>query len=150
MLFTTTRRVEFRDTDAAGIVHFSAFFPMMEAAEHELLRSLKIEILPRNHDGHSTLTWPRVAASCDYKAAARFEDILRIEVSVARIGSSSIQYRFRFLRDPIGIDAAQQVPQLVADGSLTAVACRLTPTGGLEKVAIPQAMRDQFSLYAEA
>ncbi|MCG8653286.1 MAG: hypothetical protein MI861_25835, partial [Pirellulales bacterium] len=40
MTFSTKRRVEFRDTDAAGIVHFSAFFPMMEAAEHEMLRSL--------------------------------------------------------------------------------------------------------------
>ena len=36
--FTTARRIEFRDTDAAGIVHFSAFFLWMESAEHELLR----------------------------------------------------------------------------------------------------------------
>ena len=27
--FTTTRRVEFRDTDAAGIMHFSVFFLYM-------------------------------------------------------------------------------------------------------------------------
>jgi 4-hydroxybenzoyl-CoA thioesterase/acyl-CoA thioester hydrolase len=31
--FITTRRVEFRDTDAAGIMHFSVFFTAMESAE---------------------------------------------------------------------------------------------------------------------
>ena len=46
MSFRTRRIVEFRDTDAAGIVHFSAFFPWMESAEHEMLRSVGIKILP--------------------------------------------------------------------------------------------------------
>ncbi|MHC4772214.1 MAG: acyl-CoA thioesterase, partial [Planctomycetota bacterium] len=30
------RRVEFHDTDMAGIVHFTAYFRFMETAEHEL------------------------------------------------------------------------------------------------------------------
>ena len=34
--FVTTRRVEFCQTDAAGIMHFAAFFELMEQAEHEL------------------------------------------------------------------------------------------------------------------
>jgi len=38
--FRTTRRVEFGDTDMAGIVHFARFFCFMESAEHEMLRSL--------------------------------------------------------------------------------------------------------------
>ena len=42
--FHTTRFVEFSDTDMAGIVHFSAFFKYMEAAEHELLRSLGFSV----------------------------------------------------------------------------------------------------------
>ena len=33
--FRTTRRVEFRDTDMAGIMHFSAFFTVLESVEHE-------------------------------------------------------------------------------------------------------------------
>ena len=42
---TTRRRVEFRDTDAAGIVHFSAFFVWMESAEHELLRAAGVPVV---------------------------------------------------------------------------------------------------------
>ena len=38
--FEVTRRVEFYETDAAGIVHFSNFFRYMETAEHAFLRSL--------------------------------------------------------------------------------------------------------------
>ena len=43
-VFKTERRVEFRDTDAAGIVHFSVFFAYMEQAEHEFLRSLGLSV----------------------------------------------------------------------------------------------------------
>jgi 4-hydroxybenzoyl-CoA thioesterase/acyl-CoA thioester hydrolase len=131
MPFTTHRRVEFRDTDAAGIAHFSVFFPMMETAEHEMLRSLGVSVLPHTGDESSALTWPRVAASCDYRAAARFEDLLAIEVRVGRVGNSSVRYEFAFTRDAVAI----------ADGSLTAVCCRLCPGGPLEKVAIPDDVR---------
>ncbi len=148
MPFTTHRRVEFRDTDAAGIVHFSAFFPMMEAAEHELLRSLGIAILPRGHDGHSSLTWPRVAASCDYKSAARFEDTLQIDVDVVKIGSSSIQYRFTITQASTEVDGRGDPPRCVAVGHLTAVACRLSAAGDLEKAPIPDAIRIQLAQYA--
>ena len=38
--FTITRRVEFSETDMAGIVHFSNFCRYMEHAEHAFFRSL--------------------------------------------------------------------------------------------------------------
>ena len=135
MGFRTRRIVEFRDTDAAGIVHFSAFFPWMEAAEHEMLRSAGIQVLPRSHDDDS-VTWPRVSVSCDYTRAARFEDWLEIGVSVAKVGRSSVHYEIRFWRD---LGAGDPVP--VANGKTVAVCCRLLPGGGLEKVEIPAEIR---------
>jgi len=38
--FKLVRRVEFNETDAAGIVHFSNFFRYMESVEHAFFRSL--------------------------------------------------------------------------------------------------------------
>jgi acyl-CoA thioester hydrolase len=137
MTFSIPRRIEFRDTDAAGIVHFSAFFPMMEAAEHEMLRSLGIAILPTSGDIDLRLTWPRVAASCNFAAAARFEDELLIAVRVAKIGGSSVQYAIRFSRDD----------QLIAEGQLTTVCCRLTDGGRLEKAAIPDSIRELLAKH---
>src|SRR5215212_657733 len=95
--FVTTRRVEFSDTDAAGIMHFAAFFRMMEQAEHELLRSVGLSVVM--HDDGGKISWPRVAATCDFIAAARFEDLLQIEVRISRLGEKSVSYAHRFFRD---------------------------------------------------
>lgn len=133
-MFSVQRRIEFRDTDAAGIVHFSAFFPMMEAAEHEALRSLSLSVMqPLESGGH--LTWPRVAASCDYLSAARFEDMLTMEVTVNKLGTTSVTYGFRFRRD--------QTP--IAAGQITAVCCLWLPGESLQKVAISPSIRDKLT-----
>ncbi len=123
--FQTTRLVEFRDTDAAGIVHFSVFFAYMEAAEHELLRHLGLSVVTEI-DG-KTVSWPRVAARCDYRKAIRFEQSVTIAVSVERIGTKSVTYRFDF-RDQSG-DA-------VADGTITAVCCEI-PHGDIRESSRP-------------
>ena len=100
MTFFTERRVEFRDTDAAGIVHFSAFFPMMEAAEHELLRSLGMSVLPKGDAGLSPgdlASGRRRVATMPRRPTSRI--CLRISVRVAKIGRTSVQYAFRFTRE---------------------------------------------------
>ena len=134
MTFHTERRIEFRDTDAAGIVHFSVFFPMMEAAEHEMLRELGIAVLPRESDV-PRLSWPRVSAKCDYLSAARFGDVLKVSVDVVRIGDSSVTYEFEFSRDS----------ELLAKGTTTAVCCELLGGGGLKKTSIPQEIREKLA-----
>ena len=122
----TRRRVEFRDTDAAGIVHFSAFFFWMESAEHELLRSAGLHVIDRQPDG-SEYSWPRVSASCDYRSTARFGDELDIAVFVAAVGRSSVTYRI----------VCEHAGRAVAEGRVVAVRCLMRPGSRLESVAIP-------------
>lgn len=122
----TRRRVEFRDTDAAGIVHFSAFFFWMESAEHELLRSAGLHVFERHPDG-SEYSWPRVSVSCDYRSALRFGEEVDINVYVAELGRSSVTYRFVFEHDG----------RTAAEGRVVAVRCQVQPGGRLEAVAIP-------------
>ena len=43
--FKATRRVEFSDTDMAGIVHFSKFFQYMETVEHGFFRALGFSVV---------------------------------------------------------------------------------------------------------
>ena len=136
MSFLTRRRVEFRDTDAAGIVHFSAFFPWMEAAEHEMLRSVGIKIIPDFHDAVDQVTWPRVSASCEYQKSARFEDWIIIEVSVAKIGRSSVHYDVLFSRES---DLGTLTK--IAIGKTVVVCCQLKSGGHLQKVDIPRDVR---------
>jgi acyl-CoA thioester hydrolase len=123
--YRSQRRVEFRDTDAAGIAHFSAFFNYMEEVEHEFLRSRGLSVITR--DANAVLSWPRVSAHCDFQGAVRFEDVLDVELSVDRIGKKSVTYHFVF----------HHQGQQVADGRLTAVCCRMEQ-GGPRSVPIPE------------
>src|SRR5438067_10915124 len=96
VMLRTTRRVEFADTDMAGIVHFANFFRWMESAEVEFLRSRGLSVAVQQHE--HKLSFPRVAASCDYLKPARFEDVLEIVVTLRRLGSRSVTYGFDFLK----------------------------------------------------
>ncbi len=133
--YLTKRRVEFRDTDAAGIVHFSVFFTYMEQTEHDLLRHLGSSVMI--HTDEDTFSWPRVAASCDYRSGARFEDSLDVAVWIAHLGTKSVKYRFRFSCGE----------RLVAEGSTTAVYCRVRPHGQIMGIPIPDELRTKLTAY---
>jgi acyl-CoA thioester hydrolase len=134
--FTTRRRVEFRDTDAAGIVHFSAFLLWMESAEHELLRAVGLRVIDRGPDGIDA-SWPRVSVACEFTAAVRFGDEVDIAVTVEKIGRSSVTYAFAFTHD--GRD--------VARGRVVAVRCLLRPGRDPESVAIPDDIVARLSAF---
>ena len=136
--FHTTRRIEFSDTDMAGIVHFSRFFVFMEAAEHAFLRSLGTSVTGVL-EGRK-VGWPRVGASCDYVNPARFEDVLDIRMKVIRKGTSSITYGFEFLRDGVPI----------ARGRLSTVFCLCPPGEPFRPIPIPDFIADQIQESEEA
>lgn len=136
--FTTTRRVEFRDTDAAGIAHFSAYFAWMEQAEHELLRHLGLSVFDAQAGG--AVTWPRVSAAADFLSALRFEDVVEIAVRIVRLGQSSVTYGFEFTC----------ASRPVARGTITTVCCRFPPQGAPQSQAIPSEIRQKLQPYAEA
>src|SRR6266852_6372511 len=94
--FKLVRRVEFSDTDMAGIVHYSNFFRYMEAAEHAFFRSLGFSVATRQVD--LPLGWPRVHAQCDFKQPLHFEDEVEIQLLVSERKSKSLSYQFRFLK----------------------------------------------------
>ncbi|HWB08043.1 MAG TPA: thioesterase family protein [Pirellulales bacterium] len=130
--YRSQRRVEFRDTDAAGIAHFSVFFNYMEEVEHEFLRSQGLSVVM--HDAEGVLSWPRVSAQCDYQGAVRFEDVLDVELNVDRVGEKSVTYHFVF----------RHRGRQVADGRLTAVCCRMEQ-GTPRAVPIPDEIAARLS-----
>jgi acyl-CoA thioester hydrolase len=127
--FQTTRRVEFGDTDMAGIVHFANFFRYMEAAETDFLRTLGFSVA-WTQDGRR-VGFPRVSAACDYTKPAVFGDLLTVAVSVEKVGSKSVTYRFDFSR---GADA-------IATGRITSVFCHKGDDGSMKSVELPPEIR---------
>lgn len=135
--FHTTRRIEFADTDMAGIVHFARFFIFMETAEHEFQRSLGSTVHFEHEGKH--IGWPRVATSCEFRSPARLGDVLDIHVRVLRKGTKSLTYGFRFSCEG----------RLVAEGQISCICCVLStpyPQEGakLQPIAIPDFLAQQI------
>ena len=132
--FATTRRVEFGDTDMAGIMHFSNFFRFMEVAETDFLvaRGLSVSWLENG------VKWgfPRVSAACDYAKPAKFADVLTIAVSLEKLGKKSVSYRFDF---------TNQRGEPVATGRMTAVFCRANGPDQIESLDIPADLRAKLT-----
>jgi acyl-CoA thioester hydrolase len=123
--YRIVRRVEFSETDMAGIVHYSNFFRYMESAEHAFFRSIGFSVVPRKVD--PPVGWPRVHAECDYRRPIRFEDKIEIQMYVTGKKSKSLTYGFWFRK----LEGSEIVD--VAQGSLTVVCVR--HEGGRMKAA---------------
>jgi acyl-CoA thioester hydrolase len=129
---TLTDRVQFADTDMAGIVHFSNFFRYMERVEHDFFRALGMSIW----DGHNEVTdgervgWPRVHASCDYKAPLRFEEEFTMELLVEEVRKKTIRYLIRFWKKDGTLSAEGRI--------IAACVQRDKATGKMKAVDIPE------------
>jgi acyl-CoA thioester hydrolase len=130
--YHTQRKIEFSDTDMAGIVHFSRFFIFMETAEHEFLHSLGTSV-STEWEGNK-LGWPRLAATCEYFHPAKFEDILDIHLSIARKGTKSITYKFSITKGDVRI----------AQGQVTTICCICNPGEPIRSIPIPDFIAEQI------
>jgi acyl-CoA thioester hydrolase len=127
--FRITRRVEFGDTDMAGIAHFANFFRYMEVAETDFLQARGLSVAWE--EGGQRFGFPRVSVGCDFNRPVRFRDVLDIAVTVEEVGRKSVRYRFDFAHEG----------REVAVGRITAVCCRNTPDHGIESIEIPPDVR---------
>jgi YbgC/YbaW family acyl-CoA thioester hydrolase len=93
--FGLRRRVQFYETDAAGIVHFSWYFRYFEEAEHALWRESGMSI----HTEDSSIGWPRVSASCDFLKPLKFEEEFDVSVQIVEMTPRTITYAGEITRD---------------------------------------------------
>ncbi|HTE17289.1 MAG TPA: thioesterase family protein [Armatimonadota bacterium] len=140
--FRLIRRVEFAETDMAGIMHFANFFRFMEAAEHAFLRSLGVSV-HMELDGR-TIGWPRVRVACDYKRPLRFEDEVEAHLMVREKREKSLAYEFIFHR-------VEEPAQEVARGSFTVVCVSMdAQSGKMKAVPIPDVIAQHIEVAPEA
>jgi YbgC/YbaW family acyl-CoA thioester hydrolase len=136
--FKAIRRVEFSDTDMAGIMHYSNFFRFMETAEHGFYRSLGFSVVMPETDPR--LGWPRVHAECDYKKPLRFEDEVEIHLLVKEKRPKVLTYLFRFTK-------LNESPAIeVARGLLTIVCVAHYSDGSMKAAAIPSEIADRIEV----
>lgn len=124
------RRVQFYETDAAGIVHFSWFFRYMEEAEHALWREAGLSIAPPGGD----IGWPRVATSFDFYRPLRFEDEFEVRLRIAAITNKTIRYTCLMTSGDVRIAA----------GALTIACVSKRPNEAMKAIVIPSGIAGRF------
>ena len=135
--YKVVRRVEFSETDLAGIMHFSNFFRYMETAEHAFFRSLGCSIHAIGNG--KTMGWPRVHAACEYRRPLRFEDEVEIHLLVRKVSRKAIEYAFIFRKLN-----ARPVEE-VARGALTVVCVTQSiGQGALKAIRIPSRLASKI------
>ncbi len=131
-VFSSERRVEFCETDAAGIAHFSSLIIYMEQAEHALLRFLGLSVASSS----SGESWPRVRVECDFISPAKFEEVISLQTTIALLGTKSVTYQHRL---SIG-------DTLIATGKITSVCCSQID-GSMTSLIIPPHIRARLIEY---
>ncbi len=126
--FNMTRRVQFAETDQAGVMHFANYFRIMEETEHAFWRSVGHSVHVRDDD--KEIGWPRVRASCEYFAPARFEDVLELRLRVTEVTATKFSYELDFVREG----------HVLAKGRTTAVCCSIE-NASFTPVRIPDHLR---------
>lgn len=133
--FKLTRRVEFCDTDMAGIMHFANFFRFMEATEHAFYRSLGFSVTLAKEGGFKGL--PRVHASCDFRAPLRCEDEVEIHLLVREKKTKALTYDFIF----------RKAGAEVARGAITVVCVEFDhATRAMKAVPLPALMAEKIEI----
>lgn len=127
---TLRRRVQFSETDAAGLVHFSCFFRYLEDAEHALWREAGLSIHPEN----SPIGWPRVSASCDFHRALRFEQEFDVVVRISEMTTRTITYAGEITRNG----------ERIATGSWKIACVARLPDGSMKSTDIPEEVARSF------
>jgi len=127
------RRVLFSETDVAGIVHFSNFFRYFEDAEHALWREAGLSV----HPDKALVGWPRVAASCTFHKALKFEQEFEIAVHISEISRRTISFA----------GTMTSGGERIASGAWKIASITKLPDGTMRSVEIPAHVADRLKPF---
>lgn len=140
---TSTRRIEFSETDMAGLVHFSNFFRYLETAERDFFEAIGVDLI--NTSNGELLGWPRARAECKFAAPLRFGDTIDIHLAVKAVKERSIDYQFRIVRNNPDGSRTQ-----AAKAHMTTILSKLTEQGELQSLEIPAYVRARITVAPSA
>ena len=128
--YTYEHDVRFEETDAQGVVFFGNYVTFMDEAVLNYWREIG-----HPYDGVLDEGWEVfvVHAEVDYRTSTRYGDRLRHGVRVGEIGTSSLTFEYRCLRDG----------EVVAEGGLVQVA---VDADG-EPMPVPEAIVEAIDSY---
>jgi acyl-CoA thioester hydrolase len=94
---TTDIRVIYGDTDQMGVVYYANYLRYFEAARNEFIRAKGLRY--RDFEARFELRLPVSEARVSYRAPALYDDLLRVEISLAELRRASARFDYRIVRD---------------------------------------------------
>ena len=89
-------RVLYGDTDAAGVVYYANYLRFFEKGRTEYMRDLVLTYREIESQG---LLLPVIECYSRYKAPAAYDDLLVIETSLAELKNVSCRFNYRIYRN---------------------------------------------------
>jgi 4-hydroxybenzoyl-CoA thioesterase len=134
--FSTERKIRFSHCDPAGIVYFVHFFDMINGCVEDWLADAvglsSHELMMRRRIG-----FPIVNTHCEFFRPCHLGDALTIELTIARLGRSSIEL---LIRGRVGDETSWQARHKVAMVALDAQT----------SMPIPEELRRRMEPYCQA
>ncbi len=93
---TYQSKIYYKDIDQMGIVYYSRYFELFEAARTELLKSIGLEVTEIEENGTML---PVISAHCNYKVGVKFEEILQIESTIKELPGSTLRIDYSVFSD---------------------------------------------------
>ena len=100
-------RVRYAETDQFGVVYFGNYFTYFEVSRGEFFR--KVVGMSYREVEEKGLFFVVVEACCRYLKPARYDEVLRIETRLVKIGSKSMEFVHRVYRDDVLIAEGREV-----------------------------------------
>ena len=89
-------RVRYQETDPMGLLYHANYFTYFEIGRTELLRAGGGNYRKMEEEGLFVVV---VRADCRFHRPARYDDLLKIRTTVARVTPAKIQHEYHVLRD---------------------------------------------------
>ena len=88
-------QVRFAETDAMGVAHHANYFRWFEIGRVALLKKAGVYL---NELMAQDVLFPITDVSCQYRASARFDDILAIETKLVKASRVKLVFSYRVIR----------------------------------------------------
>lgn len=135
-VFSASRKIRFSHCDPAGIVYFPNLFDMINSVVEDWFADI-IGLPFQTMHMERRLGFPIVDTRCQFVRPCHLGDTLVIELSIARLGRSSIEFAFR---GRVGDEDKFHADHKVALVSLDA----------FKSMAIPEDLRTRMQPYVRA
>jgi len=92
----TEIRVRYAETDRMGLLHHANYFVYFEIGRTELLRQRGVSYREVEDAGHLLVI---IDIGCKFKKSARYDDLLTLRTTVARVTHVKIVHNYKLFRD---------------------------------------------------